>query len=162
MRDSIAIAMLASGFLYGCHSGDDGVVDPVLSSKYVSVEDDRINLTDNYLEIDRKALVGVDKKAANQALSGNGKVARAIGSEFAAVNRVDEARFWFQVAAENGDGVAMRNLSLALEDFSCTRSIYWLKKSLDTNHIGKMARASMEKELVINTKKCDALISKAQ
>lgn len=138
-------SMLLIAALVGCGKSE-GEAEEELSLDYVTANIDPAHV-DHYLPLEKRALVGVDKKGAAAALAGNGYVARTIASEFASLNRVSEAKYWSQIGAENGDGISMQNLSVMLREENCVRANYWLAKALETSHLPSLARASMEKDL---------------
>ena len=122
---------------------------------HIAVDEEKVDVVDHYLEIDRRALLGVDKTSANKALAGDGPTAVAIGNAFADANHITEAHFWYRIAAENDDAIGMNNYSIAVNDFDCRRSIYWLKKAIARNELGEKTQSMMRKELAAAKANCD-------
>jgi hypothetical protein len=120
----------------------------------IDVDEERVDVVDHYLEIDRRALVGVDKALAAKALDGDGPTAVAIGNAFADANHITEARFWYRIAAENGSAIGMNNFSIAAAEFNCRRSIFWLKKAIAESTLGAEIRVEMQRELAEATATC--------
>ena len=120
----------------------------------VDVDEERVDVADHYLEIDRRALIGVDKSSADKALAGHGPTAVAIGNAFSDANHITEARFWYRIAAENGSAIGMNNYSIAVSEFDCRRSIYWLQKAISQGALDSKTQAAMRKELEEATASC--------
>lgn len=85
---------------------------------------------DMFSELDRMARDGVDPVLVNASMKGDGRKAVSIGDRFSRLGKFVEARYWFSIAAENGDGVGMQRLSTLLRSSDCVRANYWLKKAL--------------------------------
>lgn len=97
---------------------------------------ERRDVVDHYLPIDRRAFRYVSPADKSKALSGDGPAAVAIGNAFAAANYTVEARFWYQVAAENGDPIGMTHYSVLLSELSCERANFWQRKALERANFG--------------------------
>lgn len=148
IRAAILLAAISFG-VAGCAQQNERI--PTVQ---IDVDEEQVDVVDHYLEIDRRALVGVDKTLAAKALDGDGPTAVAIGNAFADANHITEARFWYRIAAENGSAIGMNNFSIALTEFNCRRSIYWLKKAIAENRLGEEARVEMQRELAEATAAC--------
>lgn len=142
--------MVSAVGVTGCHGSSVERVPTV----DVDVDEEKVDVVDHYLEIDRRALIGVDKASADKALAGDGPTAVAIGNAFADANHITEARFWYRIAAENGNAIGMNNFSIAVSELDCRRSIYWLKKAISQNTLGSKTQATMRKELEEVTASC--------
>jgi TPR repeat protein len=81
-------------------------------------------------ELERMAHMGVAIVDADAALSGDPSTALKIAISFAQGNKPQEARYWYQIAAENGDPIGMQHLSVFLRKSDCRRANFWLKKYL--------------------------------
>jgi TPR repeat protein len=81
------------------------------------------------------------------ALSGDGKVALALGEEFAEMNRKSEARYWYQISSENGNGIAMNNLANLLRESDCERANFWLAKALKSEELPDEIDRSINEEM---------------
>lgn len=113
----------------------------------IEVNEEQVDVVDHYLEIDRRALVGVDKALAAKAFDGNGATAVAIGNAFAEANHITEARFWYRIAAENGNAIGMANTAVAARELECRRANYWLREALAKGRFGKETEDSMRRSL---------------
>jgi TPR repeat protein len=114
---------------------------------YVDVDEQNSDLVDHYSDVDRRALRGVRQADARRALGGNAEMALAIAFAFAEANHVTEARYWFQIASENGSAVAMTHLSVILQESDCRRANYWLERALATGELGGPTENSMKTSL---------------
>ncbi|MEL1264113.1 hypothetical protein [Pseudoxanthomonas putridarboris] len=113
----------------------------------LDIDEQKVDLIDRYLDIDRLALVGVDDADISIALNGDGPTAVAIGDEFANANRLTEARFWYRIAAENGDAIGMTHMAIATRDLDCRRANYWLERALQVGGLGKASEKSNRESL---------------
>ena len=123
--------------------------------RLVNLSPQESRLIDDYAKLDRRAAQGVDKAAAAAALSGDGFRALLIGSEFAQKNMLSEARFWFQVSAENGNGVGMQRFSTMIRTSDCRRANYWLERALTTDDIRGETRIANERDLELFKSSCN-------
>ncbi|MBB5884358.1 MULTISPECIES: hypothetical protein [unclassified Xanthomonas] len=151
----IAGALLAIQ-LTACNQFDSSEVTESDSKRYVIIEQriESRDMKDRYSDLDRKSFVNVDRLAAQRALAGDGMIARMIGQEFSELNRADESRYWYQIGAENGDAIAMQNLSIALRVSDCVRANFWLKKALEDKAVKKIYRDAWVRDLEHETSVC--------
>jgi len=112
------------------------------------IDDERMDLTDYYLSVDKRSLQGVSEADAQRALAGDGAMAYAIANEFGASNYLTEARFWFQIAAENGDARGMLYYAIYMDPISCHRANYWRRRALNGDlPVSNERRAQIERRL---------------
>ena len=128
-----------------------------LRDDYVRFDGVEPRLVDDFAPIELRARAGVDPLALSKALEGNRVIPRAIGESFARRQRMSEARYWFQIGAENGDGISMQQLSITLRKENCWRANYWLVKALETSHLPSLSQSSMEQDLVTYKEQCKAV-----
>ncbi|WP_386341855.1 hypothetical protein O4D10_09520 [Xanthomonas citri pv. citri] len=145
----IAIVAVAIG-VTGC----SGSLAEKVPTIHIDVDDEKMDPVDHYLPIDRRAFHGVRKVDLDKALSGDGAMAVAIGNEFANANHLTEARFWYQIAAENGNAIGMNNFAILLEELDCHRANYWLAKAVAAGGVGKQSVISMKKGLEESQASC--------
>ncbi|WP_369975820.1 hypothetical protein [Xanthomonas bundabergensis] len=142
--------------LIACNQFNSSGVTESDVKKYVKIEQkiDNRDMKDRYSDLDRKSVVDVDSFAVQKALAGDGSIARMIGQEFSELNRADESRYWYQIAAENGDAIAMQNLSIALRASDCVRANFWLRKALADTKVKKIYREAWGRDLEHETNVC--------
>lgn len=121
---------------------------------YVSAAELEAKPTDGYAKTDLSARKSVDPHAAALALQGDPQIALQIAGEFSTLNKLTETRYWLQIAAENGSGIAMQRLSVVLRDKDCVRANYWLRRGLATGQIAGRAKDANEKDLALYEKTC--------
>lgn len=124
------------------------------ASAYVDVDEQNSDLVDHYSDMDRRAFRGVRQADAKRALGGDPEMALTIAFAFAEANHVTEARYWFQIASENGSPVAMTHLSVILQESDCRRANYWLERALDTGEFGGPTESSMKSSLATYKAAC--------
>ena len=144
LRQTFWVSVLAPVFVCSCAKHTDPLPTANVS---IDADEQNPNLVDRYHEIDKRALLEVKREDAGRALRGDREMALAIAFEFAEANQVTEARFWFQIASENGSAIAMTHLSVMLQDSDCRRANYWLKKALATGEFGEPTESSMKASL---------------
>ncbi len=141
-----AVIVIAIAEITGCNQqAESSMARPVVVD--VEVDEEKVDLVDHYLEIDKRAFVGVKEVDANKALNGDGPIAVAIGNAFADANHLTEARFWYRIAAENGDAIGMTHMAIAARDMECRRANYWLEKALTKGGLGERSEDSMKASL---------------
>ena len=143
-RSLLKILMCAASWLMlaGCQEKIHSI--PAVE---VSVSEDPPQLEDAFVPIALRSLRGVRSSDARKALEGDGAMAVAIGNAFADRNHVTEARYWFTVAAENGNSTGMAYLAIAERQTSCARANFWLRKALETGGLGRHSESSMRASL---------------
>jgi TPR repeat protein len=113
-----------------------------------------------YVELDQIAHAGVIPEDSNKALRGDASAALEIAIKFADLGKDQEARYWYQIAAENGSPIGMQHFSVFLRKADCLRANFWLKKylSFDDSMVSSEDRKLSSDQLITHEKECDASV----
>lgn len=80
--------------------------------------------------IEASALEDVLEVDANAAFEGDPNAAMSIAEGFADAEKFEPAKYWYQIAAENGNPQAKQALAILLRKSNCRRAIFWLESYL--------------------------------
>lgn len=114
-----------------------------------------------FSKIRESATSGVDKAKMRLALEGDPGVALELASGFSDRNKLDEAIFWYQISAENGNSIAMQHLSVYLRDMDCVRANYWLRRYVESLPKESAERSSSAQVLAVHEKECGLAASQS-
>lgn len=108
-------------------------------------------------EIHDASMKGLTRSEMQEALNGNADQALKNAIHFADRAKFDEAIFWYQVSAENGNSIAMQHLSVFLRNIDCVRANYFLGKYLESlDQAKKMNEYSeVKRELDVHVGECE-------
>jgi TPR repeat protein len=148
MRSRSANLILVSIVLAACGNPDRELVD-------LDLEAPPHPVADEYWFYERRALEVPAPQMVADALDGDALAALTLADKFADANRTTEARYWYQVAAENGSAAAMNNLAIVMQRTNCRRAIYWFRKAVETDEFAGDQESAIRETLVELEASCE-------
>lgn len=147
--------LVLAAMVFACSCENKAERDQVASVPVSNVEKKQVV----FVKIRDSATSGIDKNKMRLALDGDAGIALELASGFADQNKLDEAIFWYQISAENGNAIAMQHLSVYLRSIDCVRANYWLRRYIESLPKESAERSSSAEALDVHERECGLAVS---